>query len=78
MKTPVLLLFAGLLLTGPHAGGDEPVAAAGSEASSPAASPQATAVPGPERSGKKEEKLESFAPSERLPADSAISFPVDI
>jgi hypothetical protein len=33
---------------------------------------------GPPASAVPEEDLEEFIPSERLPADSAISFPVDI
>ena len=40
------------------------------------------ALPGPEAPAQspagQEEELETFVPTEKLPADSAISFPVDI
>ena len=42
----------------------------------PEPSPPAENEQAPERSQKDE--LESFTPSEKIPADSAISFPVDI
>jgi len=42
----------------------------------PEPSPPAENEQAPERS--QEEELESFTPSEKVPADSAISFPVDI
>jgi hypothetical protein len=66
MKTLHAVLLSGLLLGWPAATATEPQA--------PAAHPHPTAVanPGPGPG------LEHFEPSEELPADSAISFPVDI
>ena len=39
---------------------------------------RAAQSPQPEQPERSEEPLETFVPSEKLPADSAISFPVDI
>jgi hypothetical protein len=47
---------------------------AGVLAAAVTAAVQTTAQPGPDT----EPELEEFVPSEELPADSAISFPVDI
>ena len=46
----------------------------------PAQNPSPPATPGSEQTpeGSQEEELEPFTPSERVPADSAVSFPVDI
>lgn len=91
MKTPTFLLLGSLLLLGPPAG-VTPEAAVAAEApdadpQAPDTDPQAPATPSspttpaasvPERSGTRTETLETFAPTEKVPADSAISFPVDI
>ena len=39
---------------------------------------RAAQPPEPQQPKRSEEPLETFVPSEKLPADSAISFPVDI
>jgi hypothetical protein len=39
---------------------------------------RAAQSPEPQQPKRSEEPLETFVPSEKLPADSAISFPVDI
>ena len=86
MKASNYFLLGSLLLLGPPVGvAPETAAAAAEEApEAPAADKEAPAsqqVPAtaePERSGKRRETLESFSPTERVPADSAIAFPVDM
>ena len=64
----VLTVAGALLLRHAPAAGEEPAAVPMSAGEEPAAVPAAAA----------EEELEVFTPSESLPADSTISFPVDI
>ena len=72
MKAFVYPLLSVLLLSGALMSSDTRAAE----------SPQAPAPPSeesePEQPKRSEEPLETFVPSEKLPADSAISFPVDI
>jgi hypothetical protein len=63
MKTLVYPLLAALLLSGALLSSDTRAAAQ---------------PPEPQQPKPSEEPLETFVPSEKLPADSAISFPVDI
>jgi hypothetical protein len=44
----------------------------------PAATPAPAPTPAPTPTAKPEEQLEEFVPSEKLPADDAVAFPVDI
>ncbi len=79
----VLLLVAGALMVAGSPGSAEqekaPEAAASAAGGVPESasgeSPQAEERPEGESGG---QPLETFIPTERLPADSAISFPVDI
>ena len=69
----VLLLVAGALIAFGSPGSAEKEQTAAAARSTTEESTQA------EESGESEERpLETFVPTERLPADSAISFPVDI
>ncbi len=75
----VLLLLAGTLLAVGNPGSAEngstsEVGAPEPRESAPGESAQAEETPDEEDAA----PLETFVPSERLPADSAISFPVDI
>lgn len=69
----VLLLVAGALIAFGSPGSAEREQASEAPESASAGSPQAEEA---EEGGGK--PLETFIPTERLPADSAISFPVDI
>ena len=69
----VLLLVAGALIAFGSPGSAERDQASPAPESASAGSPQAEEA---EEGGGK--PLETFIPTERLPADSAISFPVDI
>jgi len=69
----VLLLVAGALMVFGSPGAAERDQAAEASEATAGGSPGAE-----ETSGGEAEPLEVFVPTERLPADSAISFPVDI
>ena len=63
----LLLLAVFLLLMGPHSVAQTPGSGASSQ------------DPTPTRSGAgTEEELETFVPTEKVPADSGVAFPVDI
>ena len=72
-----VLLLCGALMTGDTRAAQPP---ATEEAPEPA--PESSSPPPeesePQQPKRSTEPLETFVPSERLPADSAISFPVDI
>ncbi len=72
MKALVYPLLSVLLLCGALMSSDTR-AAQSPEAPSPPAEESE-----PQQPKRSEEPLETFVPSEKLPADSAISFPVDI
>jgi hypothetical protein len=70
MKTVVRLLLLGLA-------GGVALPSAGDQAASqppPAAAPAATPTPAPRPAG----DIEDFVPSEKVSADDAVAFPVDI
>jgi hypothetical protein len=69
----ILLLVAGALIVFDSPGSAEREQASEAPESASAGSPQAE-----ETEEDEPEPLETFIPTERLPADSAISFPVDI
>jgi hypothetical protein len=82
MKALVYPLLTVLLLCGVLMTGDTRAAQPPKAEEAPAEAPESPSPP-PAESEPKEpqrstEPLETFVPSERLPADSAISFPVDI
>jgi hypothetical protein len=56
--------------------GDTAAARGAQEPEPPAATPAPTPTPTP--TAEPEEQLEEFVPTERLPADDAVAFPVDI
>jgi hypothetical protein len=58
--------------------GDTAAARGAQEPEPPAATPAPTPTPTPTPTAKPEEQLEEFVPTERLPADDAVAFPVDI
>ena len=72
-----VLLLCGALMSSDTRAAQSPGAEEPPEQATPTPSPtpQESEPPQPKRS---EEPLETFVPSEKLPADSAISFPVDI
>ena len=78
MKKLLPLLFILLILTlalvGPEAPADDPTPAEGAPQTSEAQPAGEPPSGGPPAGG----PAETFVPSEKLPADSAISFPVDI
>ncbi|MCP3959313.1 MAG: hypothetical protein GY719_15790 [bacterium] len=70
-----LLLIAGLAALGPDTPAQDPVPEAETE------TPRAAAAEPPEEPAVEDltqEELETFVPTEKLTADSVISFPVDI
>ena len=70
MKIPAVLLFVLVVLLAPSpVVPDEALAGANAAA---------TAAGGPNAQQEDEEPLETFVPSEKVSADSSISFPVDI
>jgi hypothetical protein len=78
MKAQNYVLLGSLLLLGPPAGVAPEAEAAAAVVEDPDAGQQVPATSAPERSGKRRKTLESFSPTEQVPAGSAISFPVDI
>jgi hypothetical protein len=68
-----VLLLCGALLSSDTRAAQPPEAEEAPEQATP--TPEESKPEQPKRS---EEPLETFVPSEKLPADSAISFPVDI
>jgi hypothetical protein len=87
MNTLVRNLVLALLAVGTlAAAGDqaappprEPAPAQGEDAAPPsAAKPTPTPTPQPAPTADAEEQLEEFVPTEEVPADQAVSFPVDI
>jgi hypothetical protein len=81
MTALVRSLLIVLLGVGAFAMGGDPAAARGAqEPASPAATPtpKPAPTPTPTPTARPEEQLEKFVPSEKLPADQAVAFPVDI
>jgi hypothetical protein len=77
MKSIVRASLAGLALLGVASPGGGRAVAAPPATPPPAASPSEPAPPAPTAAPGKDPLLE-FVPKEHVPADSAVSFPVDI
>ena len=82
MKTLVYPLLSVLLLCGALMTSDTRAAQTPEAEDASAEAPESPSPPSAESEPQKPERstepLETFVPSEKLPADSAISFPVDI
>jgi hypothetical protein len=77
MTALVRSLLMALVATGALALAGHPAAARGAqEPEAPASKP--TPAPTPTPTADPKEQLEEFVPSEKLPADQAVAFPVDI
>jgi len=77
----LLLAVGAIAAAGDQAPGSEPArpkesAPAPKEANAPDV--EATPAPKPTPSADAEEQLEEFVPTEKVPADEAVAFPVDI
>lgn len=65
--------IAVVAILGPHTAAQDP------PAKDPASASESTEAPEPGQSGEgSRRQLETFEPSEKVPADSAVAFPVDI
>jgi hypothetical protein len=81
MTALVRSLLIALLGLGAFAMGGDPAAARGAQEPEPTTTtpaPTPAPKPTPTPTADPEKQLEEFVPSERLPADEAVSFPVDI
>lgn len=86
MSTLVRRLLIVLVATGAIAvAGDQVAARSGQESPPPASeapaakpTPEPTPSPTPTPTAPPEEQLEEFVPTEKLPADQPVAFPVDI
>ena len=72
-----VLLLCGALMSSDTRAAQPPGAEEAPEQATPTPSPTPEESE-PQQPKRSEEPLETFVPSEKLPADSAISFPVDI